>query len=138
MRWNVEDLETYEASKEYIDTAVIPVFSFNPNDLGASVVAEQTWLEEICVYAERQLTGRAILFPTLYVFNEQLNVDNVTFDSFKHHLWVTTNQVLAQQLETFGFKVYILQRSEDEEDLSVMVRAGKKLAQSIMEQWQTT
>ncbi|HJV46382.1 MAG TPA: DUF2487 family protein [Bacillota bacterium] len=135
MRWKVEDIEKYEQAKEYIDTAVIPVFSFDPNLLGIEVVLEQTWLEEVCVYAERQLTGRVVLFPTLYLFNNEPSFCNINFTTFSHHLFVTTNQEIAEQLEKAHFNVYLLARQDKEEELALMVREGKKLSQYIMENW---
>jgi len=135
MRWTLEDMRTYEGAKEYIDTALIPIYRLPPNELGIAKVQEQRWLEEICVYAERQLTGRIVLFPTLYLIEGTESLPRFQADAFPHVLFVTTEEQLEESLTTLNFSAYLLDRKDDEEDLAVMVKEGKKLTQKIMELW---
>ncbi|RKD25732.1 hypothetical protein BEP19_01965 [Ammoniphilus oxalaticus] len=135
MRWTAEDIEKFEAEKEFIDTALIPIFSFSVEQIGVDVVKEQKWLEEICVYTERQLTGRVLLFPTLYALDPEWRYDLLISEPFRYQQCVTTNPLLAEKLEEQGLSVYLLGRAEDEEDLATMVKEGKKLTNLIMERW---
>lgn len=135
MRWIVEDMEKFEGAKEFVDTALIPVFSFEINQVGKKVVQEQKWLEEICVYTERQLTGRLILFPTLYLLQNDLNLGPIQTDPFTYCLFVTTNISIYDRLTQLNLSAYLLERNEEEEELSVMVREGKRLTKKIMESW---
>ncbi|WP_134698991.1 DUF2487 family protein [Ammoniphilus sp. YIM 78166] len=136
MRWTLEDMKTYEGAKEYIDTALIPIYYLSPSELGVAKVQEQRWMEEICVYAERQLTGRIVLFPTLYLLKQETeSIPPFQADSFPHVLFVTTEESMEKSLAGLNFSAYFLERKEDEEDLSVMVKEGKKLTQKIMELW---
>lgn len=135
MRWTVEDLTKYEGAKEYIDTLLVPVYVLDPNKLGVAKVQEQRWLEEICVYAERQLTGRMILFPTLYLIDGKASLPVFEADLFPHVLFITTDEEVKKKLTAANANTYLLERKEDEEDLTIMVKEGKKLKQQIMELW---
>ncbi len=135
MRWTLEDMKTYEGAKEYIDTALIPIYYLSPNELGVAKVQEQRWIEEICIYAERQLTGRMVLFPTFYLLQGSESIPHFQADSFPHVLFVTTEATLEKSLAGLNISTYLLDRKEDEEDLTVMVKEGKKLTQKIMELW---
>lgn len=136
MRWIVEDMEKYEGAKDFIDTALIPVFSFEINQVGKQVVQEQKWLEEICVYTERQLTGRLILFPTLYLLQGDWSPGRIQTDPFTHCLFVTTNTIIYENLIQSNRDAYLLERNDQEDELNVMVREGKRLTKKIMESWQ--
>ncbi|WP_240675740.1 DUF2487 family protein [Ammoniphilus sp. CFH 90114] len=135
MRWTLEDMKTYEGAKEYIDTALIPVYLLAPDALGVAKVKEQRWLEEICVYAERQLTGRIVLFPTLYLVNEQTRIPIFESEQFQNIQWITTQSELHESLTASNYSSYLLERNENEDDLSIMVKEGKRLTQQIMNQW---
>ncbi|MEW9669773.1 DUF2487 family protein [Ammoniphilus sp. 3BR4] len=135
MRWTVEDMTTYEGAKEYIDTALIPVYHLHPDELGVAKIKEQKWLEEICVYAERQLTGRMVLFPTLYLMDGQKGVPAFDSNQFQYIQFITTQTEMHESLMALKFPVYLLERKEDEEDLTEMVREGKRLTQQIMGLW---
>jgi len=135
MRWTVEDMEKFEQEREFVDTALIPIFSFPMDQVSLDVTKEQKWLEEICVYAERQLTGRVLLLPTLYVIDQEWPLNSVTISSFPIVQFVTTNEQLQEKLGQLNVPVYLLERKEQEDDLTEMVREGKKLTKRIMEQW---
>ena len=135
MRWTLEDMATFEEAKEYIDTALIPIFSFDIDNLSQKVWKEQKWLEEICIYVERQLAGRILLFPTLYHNsreNSWKNIESVTFP-FLH--FITANKEIALALQEMGQEAYLVDRKENEEELKEMVREGKKLTEYIMKKW---
>lgn len=135
MRWTVEDMTTYEGAKEYIDTALIPVYNLHPDELGVAKIKEQKWIEEICVYAERQLTGRMVLFPTLYLVGEQQELPGFESKQFPYIQFITTQKEVHVNLIGLNLSAYLLERKEDEEDLTEMVREGKRLTQQIMSLW---
>lgn len=136
MRWIAEDMEKFEGAKEFVDTALIPVFSFEINQVGKKVAQEQKWLEEVCIYTERQLTGRLVLFPTLYLLQEEWSLEHIETNPFKYCVFVTTNKLIHENLTRLNLDAYLLERNEEEEELSVMMREGKRLTKKIMESWQ--
>ncbi|MFX3622810.1 MAG: YpiF family protein [Ectobacillus sp.] len=63
MDWTAKDIQLYEQSKEYIDTAVIPLI---PLSLGAdigSVVQKGEFISVLSRELEREYRGRILLLP---------------------------------------------------------------------------
>jgi hypothetical protein len=135
MRWTLEDVATYEESKECVDTALIPIFSFEIDNISQVVLKEQKWLEEVCVYVERQLAGRVFLLPTLYHNSRDTSWKTIDSANFPVSLFVSANQEIFKALQENGQEVYLLERKENEEELKEMVREGKKLTDHIMKRW---
>lgn len=77
MRWIKDDVEKYVTAKEYVDTAVIPVQSFQLSQ-EEQLVKETFAGEVLSIYAneiEKELSGRLLLTPT-YTYNKQVSIDS--------------------------------------------------------------
>jgi hypothetical protein len=72
MDWNVKDIQLYEQSKEYVDTAVIPLI---PVSLGAdmeSAVQKGEFVSLLSYELEREYRGRLLLLPAFtYIAGEK-------------------------------------------------------------------
>jgi len=137
MKWSVEELEKYEGAKEYYDTLMIPVMSLQIDQVGLEAAREYKWLDEICNYSERQLTGRVLLLPVCYQLEQGISVPALVNDDFRYRVLITTNQVWYQTLLDSGVFCYFIERKNDEENLAEIVKEGKKLTKAIMEQWKS-
>src|SRR5699024_8611148 len=77
MKWTKDDVEKYASAKEYVDTAVIPVQSFQLSQ-DEHLVKEAFAGEVLTIYAneiEKELSGRLLLTPT-YTYNKQAGIES--------------------------------------------------------------
>ncbi|MBW7649560.1 MULTISPECIES: YpiF family protein [Anoxybacillus] len=72
MKWTAKDVDMYEQTKEYVDTALIPCIPIG----GTNMKAFAEMSEHVSLIAnevERQFKGRVMLFPPLtYFVHEQV------------------------------------------------------------------
>jgi hypothetical protein len=136
MKWLEADMEKYAEQKQYIDTAVIPVYRLEIDQLSGRDVRQQNWLEAVCKYVEQQLAGRLVLLPTFYTFHEGMYIDLTRSTAFSHVVYVLTNpddvSIFANVQETSYHlidPIDVVPRVED------VVREGKNLTHAIKEQW---
>ncbi|NRD80564.1 YpiF family protein [Bacillus sp. BRMEA1] len=101
MKWIPQDLETYLNAKEYVDTAVVPLYGISTMD-GLKQSAEAAeFITLLTTHLERQFTGRILLFPPFTylsrVQNERLVNDLLEWESeikmaeFKHLFYITAD-----------------------------------------------
>ncbi|WP_102027207.1 DUF2487 family protein [Salirhabdus sp. Marseille-P4669] len=72
MKWTKQDVSVYVTSKEYIDTAFIPLVPFTLNqsdDELTSLAFQKEVIEVLCRQIEQEFAGRSMLFPT-YVYGQ--------------------------------------------------------------------
>lgn len=75
MKWTKSDVEKYVEAKEYVDTVVIPVQSFQLSK-DDRLIKDTFAGEVLSIYAneiEKELSGRLLLTPT-YTFNKQSDI----------------------------------------------------------------
>ena len=76
MRWLKDDVEKYVEAKEYVDTIVIPIQSFQLAEDG-HLVKDTFAGEVLAIYAneiEKELSGRLMLMPT-YTYNKSSDIE---------------------------------------------------------------
>ncbi|MEH7109329.1 MULTISPECIES: YpiF family protein [Bacillaceae] len=101
MKWISQDIDTYLGAKEYVDTAVIPLY---PVALGEDMQLSAEAAEFITLltgYLEKQFTGRVLLFPPItYLKNGQdqpplTSLENweksIQSADFKHIFYITSD-----------------------------------------------
>lgn len=69
MKWIVNDMDLYIKSKEYVDTAVIPLIPLTWEKELKSTVAMGEFITLISYEIERQFKGRVVLLPPFTYFN---------------------------------------------------------------------
>jgi hypothetical protein len=73
MKWNVNDMDTYLKSKEYVDTALVPLIPIQWEKEIKTTVSMGEFILLISYQLERQFKGRLILFPEFsYLRSEPL------------------------------------------------------------------
>lgn len=68
MQWTKKDMELYIGSKEYIDTAIIPIIPFQlsqETNIGKSTSKREV-LSIFATEIEKELSGRVLLIPNYY------------------------------------------------------------------------
>ncbi|KAA0550247.1 DUF2487 family protein [Bacillus sp. BGMRC 2118] len=114
MKWMTTDIDLYIQSKQYVDTAIIPLI---PVDFSAEMknkVLEGEFITILSNEIERQFKGRMFLFPPITYLSEDEDVSNelgrlkdwkrlATAKGFKHVIFLTSDAVwqrYEQELES--------------------------------------
>jgi hypothetical protein len=101
MKWIPQDLETYLNAKEYVDTAVVPLYGVSTRE-GIKQSAEAAeFINVLTTHLERQFTGRILLFPPFTYLknekNEKVLTDLLAWEAdivkadFKHIFYLTAD-----------------------------------------------
>lgn len=100
MKWIPQDVETYLNAKEYVDTAVIPLYSLAFGDEIKQSARIVEFITLLTSHIERQFTGRILLFPPFtYLKGDQNEVilnnlknweTNIKKNEFKHIFYITS------------------------------------------------
>jgi len=136
MKFQAEDADLFLQSKDYIDTAIIPLLGINASHIKQTVsLGEFTML--VAEDLERQLKGRVFLFPPhtyLEVNNRKqediLAVKQSLQEHFQHVVFITSDNKWKEQLEV-SESAFILQ-SVPLEHLKVNLK--QKVIQDSVEQ----
>ncbi|KEP27336.1 YpiF family protein [Bacillus zhangzhouensis] len=97
MKFQAEDADRFLQSKDYIDTAIIPLVGINANQIKQTVsLGEFTIL--VAEELERQLKGRVFLFPshTYLEVNDRKQEDILAYkqslqEHFQHVVFITSD-----------------------------------------------
>lgn len=133
MKFQAEDADLFLQSKDYIDTAIIPLVGIDASHIKQTVsLGEFTML--VAEDLERQLKGRVFLFPPhtyLEVKQEDiLAVKQSLQEHFQHVVFITSDNKWKEQLEV-SESAFILQ-SVPLEHLKVNLK--QKVIQDSVEQ----
>ncbi|MEW3992440.1 YpiF family protein [Bacillus altitudinis] len=133
MKFQSEDADLFLQSKDYIDTAIIPLVGIDASHIKQTVsLGEFTML--VAEDLERQLKGRVFLFPPhtyLEVKQEDiLAVKQSLQEHFQHVVFITSDTKWKEQLEV-SESAFILQ-SVPLEHLKVNLK--QKVIQDSVEQ----
>ncbi|MFE0302462.1 MULTISPECIES: YpiF family protein [Bacillus] len=136
MKFQAEDADLFLQSKDYIDTAIIPLVGIDASHIKQTVsLGEFTML--VAEDLERQLKGRVFLFPPhtyLEVNNRKqediLAVKQSLQEHFQHVVFITSDNKWKEQLEVIE-SAFILQ-SVPLEHLKVNLK--QKVIQDSVEQ----
>ncbi|MCY7531997.1 YpiF family protein [Bacillus altitudinis] len=133
MKFQSEDADLFLQSKDYIDTAIIPLVRIDASHIKQTVsLGEFTML--VAEDLERQLKGRVFLFPShtyLEVKQEDiLAVKQSLQEHFQHVVFITSDTKWKEQLEV-SESAFILQ-SVPLEHLKVNLK--QKVIQDSVEQ----
>jgi hypothetical protein len=80
MKWIPQDIDVFLKSKEYIDTAVIPLVSIGFGDDMKQSASMSEFITLLVNHLERQFTGRILLFPPftyLKIENQEKKLNDI-------------------------------------------------------------
>jgi len=149
MKWTPADIEKFEKSPEYVDTAVVPLFpiSFANGMKESAAMTEFTGL--LTSQLERQLQGRILLIPGFsYLKDSRLNAveqlklweTELLDKQFNHVFYVTSDYDWKQQEAEFqGTLLWIpslpLQHMDEKARQSVMEDQIRQLMNLFIQKW---
>lgn len=151
MKWISKDMETYSQSKEYIDTAVLPLIplSFAEDVKEAALMSE--FISLISTLLERQVAGRILLLPPFTYIktddSQKLMAGLAAFTSylkenhFKHIFLLTSDSGWkVPERELAGQLIWIpalpIDNLGDSQKVELMDTQVKQILALITQKWQ--
>lgn len=112
MKWIPQEIGTYLSAKEYIDTAVVPLYSISFGDKMKESAAITEFITLLSNHLERQFTGRLVLFPPFTYLKMEENEGalnqlknwetNIEKSEFKHIFYITSESNWKMHEEKFS------------------------------------
>ncbi|MFZ3588671.1 YpiF family protein [Bacillus sp. DJP31] len=112
------DMDLYLQSKEYVDTAIIPLLSISLDQQLKNTVLNGEFIEKVGSEIERQFKGRMFLLPSFTYLNSKLESEFIRLmewkehlvgQGFKHILFLTSEAEWQQYSEKLGESLIWLQ-----------------------------
>lgn len=134
LKWNSKDVDVYLQSKEYVDTAIVPLIEVSIDSQFKNTVSKGECTDLISFELERQLKGRVFLFPSFtYIQNDSQVIEtlkkwkNELKKDFSHVIFLTTEEKWKKSEEEIIWVPNIPMEHMDES-------LKKKLVQDQIEQ----
>ncbi|MBZ5751484.1 MULTISPECIES: YpiF family protein [Metabacillus] len=103
MKWVLSDVDVYNQSREYVDTAIVPLIPVSLEADLKGTVSKGEFITYVSVELERQLKGRVFLFPSLSYLKKSKNVIESVIEwktelqeEFKHVIFLTSDETLKE------------------------------------------
>lgn len=103
MKWVLSDVDVYNQSREYVDTAIVPLIPVSLEADLKGTVSKGEFITYVSVELERQLKGRVFLFPSLTYLKKSKNVIESVIEwktelqeEFKHVIFLTSDETLKE------------------------------------------
>ncbi|MBS4217313.1 YpiF family protein [Bacillus sp. FJAT-49711] len=149
MNWSSKDITLFNAEREYIDTAVIPLMHVALDD-GIKRAAEQgEFIQLLSVHLERQFKGRILVLPPFTYFKEPDYKRDELIDwskrakeaGFSYVFYLTSDpKWKALNKDLLGSLIYIpsipLENMDEHYKHSVIDNQLKSLIEDIIKAWQ--
>ncbi|MGN1402444.1 MAG: YpiF family protein [Bacillus sp. (in: firmicutes)] len=111
MKWNTKDIELYVQSKEYIDTALIPLTGFTFQGGIKQSASANEFIHILANEIEKQFKGRVLLLPTLSYCDDWTREEKASLvnqwskaledERFKHVFFLTSDAEWKAMEEVF-------------------------------------
>jgi|GEM_PF-650836 len=135
MQWNPKEFERWEELRQFVDTALLPLYLFRPDLEMADHVLRMNYLLNVAAGIERRLRGRVLLFPLLYHFSNEWNTE-VMPPGFAHRvlLCFAGDRI---HLPQSGERLLVLTVGEEDLDSSLRFDVTVDvLYKEVIRQWQ--
>jgi hypothetical protein len=103
LKWILSDVDVYNQSKEYVDTAIVPLIPVSLDSDFKGIVSKGEFITYVTLELERQLKGRVFLFPSFsYLKNSNSVIENVIEwkteiqREFKHVIFLSSDESLKE------------------------------------------
>ncbi|SFA98618.1 MULTISPECIES: YpiF family protein [unclassified Bacillus (in: firmicutes)] len=150
MKWVPQDIEMYLKSKEYVDTAVIPLspIAFGEDMKQAAAMTE--FISLLSIQLERQFTGRLLLFPAhSYLKNaaEEKLISSlgeleteIKNAEFKHIFYITSDSNwIKRETELSGSVIWLpslpLDKMDQTQKTEILDDQVKQMLQLFIQKW---
>ncbi|MCM2531834.1 YpiF family protein [Neobacillus pocheonensis] len=150
MKWIPQEVETYLNEKEYVDTAVIPLYSVSFGDEMKQSAAMAEFITLLTFHLERQFTGRLLLIPPFtYIKNEKSDIvinelkkweEYIEESEFKHIFYITSESEWKLHEESLtGSLIWIpsipLEHMNESQKMSIIDSQVKQLLNLFTRKW---
>jgi hypothetical protein len=150
MKWVSKDIETYSTAKEYVDTAVIPIYSVSFGNEMKQSASNAEFITLLTTYLERQFTGRLLLVPPFTYLKSDNQEDilqqlkkweeNIEKSEFKHIFYITTEIDWKNfEKELTGSLIWLpslpLEHLNDSQKISMVESQVKQLLSLFTQKW---
>jgi hypothetical protein len=150
MRWVAKEIETYMNAKEYVDTAVIPLYSVSFGDEMSQSASSAEFITLLTSCLERQFTGRLLLFPPFTYLKSEENEDvllelkkwevNIEKSEFKHIFYITSESDWKMQEDNLaGTLIWLpslpLEQLNESQKISMIESQVKQLLGLFTRKW---
>jgi Protein of unknown function (DUF2487) len=118
MQWSANDLENWEELRQFVDTALLPLYLYRSELTVQEHVLRMNYLLNVAAGIEQKLKGRVLLYPMVYHFTNDAISQSVP-DGFAHSVIVHFSGDKIRPAEGQGD---ILMLSVGEEELDSALR----------------
>ncbi|MBS4191025.1 YpiF family protein [Bacillus sp. FJAT-49705] len=152
MKWNPQDIDMFLQSKEYVDTAVLPLLPVAISKDTKQAASMTEFISLLSMQLERQFRGRLLLLPG-YSYIKTESIDKLLGDlkvwerellenGFKHVLFLTSDsnwKAVENQLE--GELIWMpslpLVHMDEKNRNSLLEDQVKQLMNLFLQKWQS-
>ncbi|MDQ1145264.1 hypothetical protein QE429_002091 [Bacillus sp. SORGH_AS 510] len=150
MKWVPKDIETYITAKEYVDTAIIPLYSVSVGEDMKQSAAAAEFITLLTNHLERQFTGRVLLFPPFtYLKKEEGEISlaalqewekSVFQGSMKYVFYITSDlEWRSREGELKGSMIWLptlpLEHMTDSQKMEMIDSQAKQLFVLFTQKW---
>ncbi|MDZ5473247.1 YpiF family protein [Bacillus sp. 31A1R] len=153
MKWVSQDIDMYLKSKEYVDTAVLPLLPVSFNDDIKQSVSMTEFITLLSIQLERQFRGRLVMLPGFSYMKSQ-SMDKLVEDikgweeellkqGFKHVFLVTSDSEWKKsEGELQGELIWLpsipLEHMDENYKVSILEDQVKQLLNLFVQKWQVS
>lgn len=146
MFFNVKDVQQFQAQKEFIDTAIVPLLSINLSESSIMQSSSATeFLMSLTSFIEQQFKGRLMLMPpfsytegTRSGLSVSLLKDELQQVGFKHVLFITCDHSwtsLKEQIDVIWLPSIPLESMDREVKKTVLEDQLKQVIPILSSKW---
>lgn len=151
MKWNPQDVDVYLQSKEYVDTAVIPLFPVAFDGEMKQAAAMTEFITILTGQLERQFKGRLMLLPGFSYMKtkeDEKIIEDLKFwekqlleNGFTHVFYLTSDPVWnSLQNRLSGSVIWLpsipMEMMEEKAKISIIESQVKQMITLFTQKWQ--
>ncbi|WP_102274765.1 YpiF family protein [Cytobacillus massiliigabonensis] len=150
MKWISQDIDMYIKSKEYVDTAVLPLFPVSLGDDIKQTAAMSEFISLLSIQLERQFRGRLVMLPG-YSYLKSFPEDKLISDvklwetellekGFKHVFCLTSDSSWkANENQITSGLIWLpslpLEHMDEQYKTTILDDQVKQLLQLFLQKW---
>lgn len=146
MYFQVKDVQQYQAQKEFIDTAIVPLVSLQfEDDKMARSSSEVEFLMSLTNFIEQQFKGRLMLLPPFSYTEETKSAllvptikKNIQEGGFKHVIFITCDHhwtSLGEEIDVIWLPSIPIESMDKEVKLKILEEQLKQVIPILTDKW---
>ncbi|MFY0543082.1 DUF2487 family protein [Brevibacillus sp. H7] len=135
MQWNMTELCKWEELREFVDTALLPLYLFRPGVNVDQHANRMTYLVNVASAIEQRLKGRVLLFPLCYQIGSVPVVQRLP-EGFSHYVLLQFSGDHISCAQDQPSPLYLAVGDEDLDSALRFEVTVDVLYQEILRMWQ--